>query len=307
MTEGECVNRFELCQLRCFVAVADELHFSRAAARLNMTQPPLSRKIQQLERELDVLLLERSRRVVKLTAAGQMFLLEARRILRLSDDAVRSVQQVANSEGAISLGFLPASSYSLLPRLVSFLATEMSHVEIFLKEMATQDQIEALSANRIDVGILRPPIDNRGLESVYIDREEFILATQSGRVMPDSRELTLRDLDKQPFIMYAPIESRYHHDLVSNLLRSAGVAPQFIQYAQEVHTMLALVGAGIGVALVPEGARKLMFNGVAFDPVKILPKTYSELILVWRQRTDNPALKVFTQFLLPKFLDQSIG
>ena len=115
------MNRFELCQLRCFVAVADELHFSRAAARLNMTQPPLSRKIEQLERELDVLLLERSRRVVKLTAAGQIFLLEARRILRLSDDAVQSVQQVANSEGAISLGFLPASSYSLLPRLVSFL------------------------------------------------------------------------------------------------------------------------------------------------------------------------------------------
>jgi DNA-binding transcriptional LysR family regulator len=307
MTGGERVNRFELCQLRCFVAVADELHFSRAAARLNMTQPPLSRKIQQLERELDVLLLERSRRVVKLTAAGQMFLLEARRILRLSDDAVQSVQQVANSEGTISLGFLPASSYSLLPRLVSFLATEMSHVEIFLKEMPTEDQIEALSSNRIDAGIIRLPIDNRGLESVYIDREEFILAMQSGRAMPDGRDLTLQDLDKQPFIMYAPIESRYHHDLVSNLLRSAGVAPQFVQYAQEVHTMLALVGAGIGVGLVPEGARKLMFDGVAFHPVKITPKTYSELTFVWRRRTDNPALKVFTQFLLPKFLDQSIG
>jgi len=96
-------------------------------------------------------------------------------------------------------------------------------------------------------------------------------------------------------------------DFTLKLLQSAGVAPQFIQYAQEVHTMLALVGAGIGVGLVPEGARKLMFNGVAFDPVKISPNTYSELILVWRQRTDNPALKVFTQFLLPKFLDQSIG
>ena len=108
--------------------------------------------------------------------------------------------------------------------------------------------------------------------------------------MPDDRELTIHDLDKQPFIMYAPIESRYHHDLVSNLLRSAGVAPKFIQYAQEIHTMLALVGAGIGVALVPEGAQKLMFDGVAFHPVKITPKTYSELTLVWR-RTDNPALK----------------
>ena len=181
----------------------------------------------------------------------------------------------------------------------------MSHVEIFLKEMTTEDQIEALSADRIDVGIIRSPIDNRGLESVCIDREEFILAAQSSRVMPGDRELTIHDLDKQPFIMYAPIESRYHYDLVSNLLRSAGVAPKFIQYAQEIHTMLALVGAGIGVALVPEGAQKLMFDGVAFHPVKITPKTYSELNLVWR-RTDNPALKVFTQFLLPNFLDQSI-
>src|SRR3954466_10851767 len=95
MTGGECVNRFELCQLRCFVGVADELHFSRAAARLNMTQPPLSRKIQQLERELDVLLLERSRRVVKLTAAGQLFLLEARRILLRSAGVAPRIVQYA--------------------------------------------------------------------------------------------------------------------------------------------------------------------------------------------------------------------
>jgi DNA-binding transcriptional LysR family regulator len=131
---------FELVQLRCFVALAEELHFGRAAARVNMTQPPLSRQLQQLEHEVGVTLVERSSRFVRLTAAGRAFLVDARAILRSSEEAMITVRRVAQGEGGvITLGFIPATSYSLLPRLVAFLAAEMPLVQLILKEMVTAD------------------------------------------------------------------------------------------------------------------------------------------------------------------------
>jgi DNA-binding transcriptional LysR family regulator len=295
----------ELIHLRCFVALAEELHFGRAAARLNMTRPPLSRQLQQLEHVLGIPLVERSSRFVRLTAAGKAFLVEARAILRLSEEAVVTARKVAQGEGGIiRLGFIPATSYSLLPRLVAFAAAEMPHVQFVLKEMVTQDQADALGAGRIDAGILRMPIDRRGLEAVAISREPFVVAVPAGRSLAGGRTLTIKDLDRQPLVMYAPTESRYHHDLVSSLFRVAGVRPNFVQYAREIHTMLALVGAGLGVALVPQVAGDLGFARVELQSITLTPKVFSELTLVWRKRGDNPALRVFTEELLPRFLQQ---
>lgn len=296
---------FELSQLRCFVALAEELHFGRAAARLNMTQPPLSRQLQQLEHVLRISLVERSSRFVRLTAAGKAFLVDARTILRSSEEAMVTARRVAQGEGGVvTLGFIPATSYGLLPRLVAFVAAELPHVQLVLKEMVTVDQAEALGAGRIDAGILRMPIDRRGLEVVPISREPFMVAVPAGRPLAGGRTLVVKDLDRQPLVMYAPVESRYHHDLVSSVFRAAGITPNFVQYAREIHTMLALVGAGIGVALVPEVAGNLGFAGVELQPITLAPKVFSELTFVWRKRTDNPALRVLTEELLPKFLAQ---
>lgn len=294
---------FELSQLRCFVALAEELHFGRAAARLNMTQPPLSRQLQQLEHVLRVPLVERSSRFVRLTAAGKAFLVDARGILRQSEEAMVTARRVAQGEGGVvALGFIPATSYRLLPSLVAFVAAELPHVQLVLKEMVTADQAEALAAGRIDAGILRMPIDRRGLEVVPISREPFVVAVPAGRPLAGGRTLVIKDLDRQPLVMYAPTESRYHHDLVSSVFRAAGITPNPVQYAREIHTMLALVGAGIGVALVPEVAGNLGFAGVELQPITLTPKVFSELTFVWRKRTDNPALRVLTEEVLPRFL-----
>jgi DNA-binding transcriptional LysR family regulator len=297
---------FELTQLRCFVAVAEEQHFRRAAARLNMTQPPLSRQIQQLEHELGVMLIDRSSRVVKLTAAGRVFVLEARRILRLSEEAKLAARRVAQGDGGtMTLGFIPAASYDVLPRLVSFMSSEMPHVAILLKEMVTADQVEALMANRIDMGILRMPIDRRGLEAVCIKRDQFIVAfATEHRFASIEHELSIDDLDREALVMYAPIESRYNYDIVSTIFRSAGITPNFVQYAREVHTMLGLVGAGIGAALVPESAYRFRPTGVILRPIRTNTKAYSEFTLVWKRSSDNPALKVFMDSALQKFLEQ---
>jgi DNA-binding transcriptional LysR family regulator len=301
-------HMFELTQLRSFVALAEELHFSRAAQRLNMTQPPLSRQIQQLEQILGVQLFERSSRFVRLTAAGKAFLVEARTILRSSEEAMMVARRVAHGEGGtITLGFIPAASYSLVPRLLAFAAAEMPQVQFVLKEMVTADQAEALASARIDAGVLRMPIDVRGFEAVPIDRQRFVLAVQAGHKLAGGRLLTVKHLAGQPLIMYAPTESRYHYDLVSSVFRVAGITPNFVQYAREIHTMLSLVSAGFGVALVPEAAGSLGFAGVELQPIKLTPQVFSELTLVWRKRGDNPALRVYTEEVIPRFLADELN
>ncbi len=293
----------DLVQLRCFVAVAEELHFGRAAARLNMTQPPLSRQLQQLEHGMGVRLVERSSRFVGLTAAGKAFVVEARGILRMLDEAIVTAKRIDTGEGGVlTLGFIPATSYSLLPRLVAFIAAELPHVQLVLKEMVTADQIEALASGRLDAGILRLPVDRRTLESVPISREPFMVAVPAGQRLAGGRALTVKDLDRKPLVMYAPLESHYHHDLVTSIFQSAGIVPNSVQFAREIHTMLALVGAGIGVALVPRIAGNLGFAGVELQEITLQPQVLSELTFVWPKHTTNPALRTFTGGLLQRFV-----
>lgn len=200
---------FELTQLRSFVALAEESHFGRAAARLNMTQPPLRRQLQQLGHAVGVALVERSSRFVRLTVAGEAFLVDARAILRSSEEALVTARRVARGEGGVvTLGFTPVASYKLLPWFVTFVADEVPHVQLVFKEMVTADQAEALGAGRIDAGILRTPIDRRGLEAIPITREPFVVAVPAGRPLAGGRALTLKDLDRRPLVMYAPVESR---------------------------------------------------------------------------------------------------
>ncbi len=295
---------FELTQLRCFVAIAEELHFGRAANRLNMTQSPLSRQLQNLEHVMGAELVERSRRVVKLTPVGKVFLIDARAILRASEEAMLTARRVAQGNGGVvTLGFIPATTYKLLPLLVAFAAAEMPHVQLVLKEMVTADQAEALRAGRIDAGILRLPVDQRGMEMVSISRDEFIVAVPANKPLSAGKTLTIKDLDRQPLVMYAPTESRYHYDLITSVFRMGGIAPNFVQYAREIHTMLALVGAGIGVALVPQVAGDLGFPNVRLQPITLQPKVFSELTLIWRKQIDNPALRVFVETVVPRFLE----
>jgi DNA-binding transcriptional LysR family regulator len=268
-----------------------------------MTQPPLSRQLQQLEHIVGTELVERSSRVVRLTTAGKTFLVDARSILRAAEEAMATARRVAHGEGGvITLGFIPATSYSLLPRLVSFLAAEMPQVQFVLKEMVTANQVEALGNAGIDAGILRMPIDLRGLEAVPISHEPFVVAVPTSHPLAQAGTLSVADLDRQPMIMYAPAESRYHHDLVSSIFRAAAINPNFIQFAREIHTMLALVGAGIGIALVPAAAGTLGVANVTLKQITLFPTVFSELTLVWRRTIDNPALRIFTTQALPKFL-----
>ena len=283
---------FELRQLRCFVAAAEDLHFGRAAARVNMTQPPLSRQIQLLERVLGVKLLDRTSRVVKLTPAGRVFLLEARRILRLTESAALTTRRTASGEaGTIALGFTAASGYSFLPRLISLCTSRLPNVNISLKEMVTSDQTEALLTGRIDVGLLRPPIDRMEFTKLRITTEPLVAALPSGDARLAKASLTLADFDRQALIMYASDGARYFHDMLVGLFDVHRVSPIYVQFLSQIHSVLALVHSGLGAALVPEAATSLHFDGVHFRPVTTHPAHPVELYIVWRSDNDNPALE----------------
>lgn len=282
---------FDFSQLRCFAAVAEELHFGRAAARLNMTQPPLSRQIQVLERVLDVQLLERTSRTVRLTAAGRSFLPEAQRILRLAETATHVTRQVAAGRaGVLKFGFTAASAYDFLPRLVTAFRRALPDVTLALREMVSKDQIEELLAGRIDAALVRPPVTHPDLIAVRALAEPLVVALPAGNPLALRDGLTPADLGREPLIGYAPNEARYFHDLVLGLLAEAEIQPPMVQQLTQIHSILALVRASLGIALVPAAAERLRFEGVVFRPLALPAPRPVELLLAWRRDADDPLI-----------------
>ena len=278
-------------QLRCFAAVAEELHFGRAAARLNMTQPPLSRQIQVLERVLDVQLLDRTSRSVRLTAAGRSFLPEALRILRLAETATHITRQVAAGRaGVLKLGFTAASAYDFLPRLVMACRSAMPDVTLSLREMVTKDQVEAILSGQIDAGLIRPPVNHPELESEQALAEPLIVALPDGHALVGRDGLILDDLKGEALVGYAPHEASYFHDLLIGLFAVTDLQPRIVQRLTQIHSILALVRARLGIAIVPAAAERLRFEGVAFRPLKLAQPRPAELHLAWRRGSDDPLL-----------------
>lgn len=291
-------SMFELSHLRCFVAVAEELHFGRAAARLNLTQPPLSRQIQLLEHALDVRLLERTSRSVSLTRAGHGFLPEARRLLRLAEGAALAARRTASGdEGSITLGFTAASGYDFLPRLIKAFRSAAPGIDLVLKEMVSTDQFESLAAGLIDVGLVRPTFNRREVTSLCVVREPLLLAAPEGHPLAAVAEVQLADLDRQPMVTYSPYEARYFYDLLATLFASAAITPRYVQHISQVHSIMGLVKAGIGLALVPRAARNLGFEGVVLRPLALDASPVVELHAIWRPTNTNPAIATLRDML----------
>lgn len=289
---------FELGQLRCFVAVATELNFRRAAERLNMTQPPLSRQIQLLEHQLGVTLLLRSTRSVSLTAAGRAFFVEAQSLLERAALAALAAKKVAQGDqGSVALGFVSGAVYEFLPGAVARAQARFPDIDISLKEMNTFEQLEALRSRRIDLGIVRSPMGQPGLEAECLVREPFVLAVPQHHALASTAPLTLDQLEGQPFIMYSLSGWQPFYELLAGMFRSANVSPNFVQYIGSTLTILALVNTGLGVALVPQSAANLRFDGVIFRPIELGPGIQSELHLVWRDDNDNPAFAMMLDTL----------
>jgi DNA-binding transcriptional LysR family regulator len=290
---------FDLSQLRCFVAAAEELHFGRAAQRLNMTQSPLSRQIQLLERILDVMLLERTSRQVRLTPAGSAFLIEARRILRLAESAALSARRVARGDaGRVVIGFTAVSGYDLMPRIVAQAIARLPNIALELREMVTSEQVDALVTGLIDVAFVRPPIDRHEFESVCVLREPLIAALPAGDPRQARGVLVPADFDGLPLIMYARQGAGYFHEMLLKLLADAGAEPDYVQHVTQIHSMLGLVRAGLAAAIVPQAATSLHMTDVQFRTIQTEPENPVELVMAWRRDNSNPALAPMRQLCL---------
>ena len=290
---------FELSQLRCFVAVAEELHFSRAAERLNMTQSPLSRQIQLLEHHVGTQLVDRTSRSVRLTAAGKSFFPEAARILRLAEEAASTARRVAKGEqGSLAIGFTASFGYALVPDFVRRLRERSPGISLILKELVTDAQLEALGSGQIDIGLMRPHPERAGLQTEALGSEALMLAFPSRDARKWPKEPTPDCLHGQPFLMYSPHEARYFHHLLEGCFDRAGIMPDIVEYLGQIHTMMALVASGIGVALIPQAASRLQFEGVGLRKFTSDPVRPVEMVYAYRKDNDNPALAVFRNEIL---------
>lgn len=259
----------ELRHLRYFVAVAEERHFGRAAARLHMAQPPLSQQIRALEAELGVQLLHRTTRKVELTPAGTAYLARAHVVLAEVDAAAHEARQVAaGMVGRLVVGCVGSATYSLLPRLARGLARELPGVEFgFRGEMLVPEQVRALRSGDIDIALLRPPVDDPSLLTSTLRYDRLVVALPEDHPLAARRRVRIADLAGTDLLVHGRSRSSAMHRQVERLCRDAGFEPRFRAEVAETSTLVTLVAGGLGAAVVPEPITALTVPGVVYRPL----------------------------------------
>ena len=294
----------DLTQLNCFVTVAEELHFGRAAERLCMTQPPLSRQIQLLEHVLGVKLFERTSRTVRLTTAGQVFLTDATRLLNLAKQAAANAQRSSKGEtGRVTIGFTSVMGFDLMPKLIAAAQKALPDIDVVLKEMVTVAQLDALENNTLDMGFLWPLATRLPLEYQTVFREPLMIVLPVAHPLAARQRIVIDDLNGLPFVMYSSGQGKYFYSLVTGLFVSSGVMPKYIQHLDHVHTIVGLVRSGLGVSIVPAAAAQLRFDNVVFRPLW-RNDVIAESRMAWRADHHNPALTTFRHFASNFFAGQ---
>jgi DNA-binding transcriptional LysR family regulator len=293
----------ELRQLRYFVTVADELHFGRAAERLHMTQPPLSQTIAALEELLGAPLLLRNRRQVELTPAGAALLPEARRMLAEAAALPELVRRAAAGEaGRLALAFVTSADYSVLPPFLRRYRAAFPGVDIALQEATSDLQVEDLLRGRVDAGLLIPPLPEKAraeLDYMKVLEEPLILCAPAGLEAlrgGAGAAVRLEELPALPLVIFPRQSSPALHDAILSCFRAAGITPAIGQEAIQMQTIVSLVSAGMGLALVPQSVSNLMRPGVEYRALAG-PTPLVETGLAWRRDNASPVLRGFLELL----------
>ncbi|MEO1144861.1 MAG: LysR substrate-binding domain-containing protein [Cyanobacteria bacterium J06638_22] len=278
-----------------FVVVAEELHFGRAAARLHITQPALSRQIHRLEAEMGVKLLHRTKRTVELTEAGAAFLVEVRKVLQQTDLAIQIAQRVARGEvGALRIGFTASAMHTLLPEILREFRDRHPDVKLTMSEICTVDQVKGLNSETIDIGFLHPPLNDAFLSLHPLQGERLLIALPESHALAGQPQLSLKSLVAEPFIVHPRYEGPILYDQFLARCREAGFEPNIVYEDGKHQTRLGLVAAGTGITLVPESLQKAGFPGVVY---RAIAGDFLELQLAvaWRKQSASPVLQEFLQ------------
>ncbi len=284
----------ELRQFRQFIAVAEELNFRRAAERLHMAQPPLTTAIQRLEQELGAALIERGNRVSRLTEAGRLFLVEARRTVAQAEQAVRVAQRAgAGLTGLLRITFVPTASRAMLPLILRHFRAQHPEVQLELREMMTAAQIVELREDRADVGFVIPPLrDAAGIRTDVLARNRMVAALPQGHRLARGKAVVLADLAREPWVMFPARRSPGLHQHFLTACAQAGFVPDIEQEALQMETIVSLVAGGMGVAMVTELIATPSRAGVVFRPLAG-PGTPVEYELAIAYGRGSPALEAF--------------
>lgn len=293
----------ELRHLRYFVAVADELHFGRAAERLGMSQPPLSQQIRQLEDEMDVRLFLRDSRRVALTEAGRAFLTEARAILARVDEAVEQARRAQRGEtGELRIGMTRATPLSpQIPAAIFAFRRQSPAVHLHLLEMNTLQQIDALLDHRLDLGIIRKRALPEALASQALFRDPLAVVLREDHpalasLEPQHPALPLRLLAQEPFVTFDRSAGAGIHDQVIALCSRAGFTPRIAQEAREPSTIIGLVSAGLGVSILPASCEHIRVEGVRFVPLADRDAA-SDVHVAYRRDEHSARVRRFVELL----------
>lgn len=283
----------ELRQLRYFIAVAEEMNITRAAQRLHMTQPPLSRQLQLIEDEIGLPLFERGARPLKLTDAGRVLYAQARRVLEQADELAPLTRRLAQAAERIVIGFVPSTLYGALPEVIRAFREAAPAVELSLIEMFTLEQLGALKGGRIDIGFGRLRFDDDRLVREVLVEERLIAALPDGHPLaaPDA-SISLADIAGQTLIVYPSTPRPSFADQQLSVLRDGGLAPAAVHEVRELQTALGLVAAQVGVSLVPESVEGVRVKGVAYRRLPE-PVATSPIILSRRLHDESRATALF--------------
>ncbi|MGW2939474.1 LysR family transcriptional regulator [Streptomyces sp. NPDC001156] len=278
----------ELRRLVAFVAVAEELHFGRAAKRLQMAQPPLSQQIRQLEKELGVQLFERNTRSVKLTSAGQSYLEPVRTVLKDLDLATRAARAAGLGQyGQVTVGFAGASSHESLPRLTRAVRALHPGIELVLKgQTYANAALARVAEGSLDLGFVRLSATPPGVALRVIGEEEMICALPSYHPLAQRDRIPVAALAEEPFVSFPANAGSSLRDATFQVCDTAGFTPRVVQEAPDSHTILALVAAGVGVTLTLTSCLHVQQTGLVYRPLAG-PPVRLQAALAWR--TDNPS------------------
>ncbi|MET3351549.1 UNVERIFIED_ORG: DNA-binding transcriptional LysR family regulator [Arthrobacter sp. UYEF1] len=280
----------ELRQLRYFIAVAEEMHFNRAAARLHIAQPALSQQIQRLERSLKTKLFVRTTRSVEITDTGRVLLEAARRVISEAERAESQVELATRgSTGLLRVGFVSSAALFLLPGMVNRLHEQWPQVQFQLQENTTERQIQAVLEGQLDVGIVREIEPIEGIHVTALRREPLIVAVPQSHPLAERTSVPLKDLAGQDFVVFPRHQVSRLYDLISALCIQAGFHIRVAQEAIQFPTILGLVAARTGIAIVPESLRALQIPGVAYLNLSD-EAAYSRVSLICAEGRQDSAL-----------------
>ncbi|MDC7699455.1 LysR family transcriptional regulator [Vogesella indigofera] len=295
----------DLRHLRYFVVVAEEGNITRAAERLHIAQPPLSRQIQQLEEELGVPLLVRGSRPLTLTEAGQFFYAHARQLLSQTRELEAMTRRIGTIERKMSIGFVGSTLYGMLPKVIRRFRSEQNTTELTLHEMTSMEQISALKEGKIDVGFGRIRHEDPNVRRIVLREERLVAALPSGHALTDRPVISLLDLVDDTLIVFPKAPRPSFADQILASFHDRGLEPKKIYEARELQVAIGLVAAGEGVAIVPASVQGLKREDVCYLPLQD-HNMVSPIILSTRLLDESREIKLLIEMIIRIYEEEKI-